>query len=126
MAAAVIDRVSAALGAGQFDAVAGVLDEAELCSPSANVLDNGWPAAMHLLSHIYNGNHADARMLYKRLPNGVKAQPEVGAAPGPLRTLATSADQAACTQHVHSPRTPPLDCLYEAYELYRVAHAAPT
>lgn len=84
-----MDRVSAALGAGQFDAVAGVLDEAELCSPSANVLDNGWPAAMHLLAHIYNGNHADARMLYKRLPNGVKAQPEVGRAPRMHRSVAS-------------------------------------
>ncbi|EFJ42428.1 hypothetical protein VOLCADRAFT_121537 [Volvox carteri f. nagariensis] len=80
MAAAVMERVGTALQAGDFSAVVGLLDEAELCSPSASALEEGWPAALHLLGHIYNGSLPDARMLYKRLPEAVKAEPQVKAA----------------------------------------------
>ncbi|GLI65933.1 hypothetical protein VaNZ11_009607 [Volvox africanus] len=80
MAAAVMERVGTALQAGDFSAVVGLLDEAELCSLSVFVLEDGWPAALHLLGHIYNGSLADARMLHKRLPEGVKADPQVRAA----------------------------------------------
>ncbi|GLC43506.1 hypothetical protein PLESTB_001564700 [Pleodorina starrii] len=80
MADTVMERVGTILQAGDFSAVAGLLDEAELCSPSPSVLEDGWPAALHLLAHIYNGTLADARMLYKRLPETVKADPQVKAA----------------------------------------------
>ncbi|KXZ51827.1 hypothetical protein GPECTOR_11g267 [Gonium pectorale] len=75
-----MDQVATALQASDFAAVASILDEAELCSPSPSVLEDGWPAALHLLAHMYNGSLPDARLLYKRLPDGVKADPQVAAA----------------------------------------------
>lgn len=72
-AGGVSERMSAALQAGRFEALAGMLDEAELASPSAAVLDDeSWPAALHLLAHVYNGGMPDARLLWKRLPQARK------------------------------------------------------
>ncbi|GFR42670.1 hypothetical protein Agub_g3481 [Astrephomene gubernaculifera] len=75
-----MEQVNAALQNEDYSAVAGLLDEAELRSPSTTVLADGWPAALHLLAHVYNGDLPDARMLYKRLPDTVKADPQVSAA----------------------------------------------
>lgn len=72
-----MELVGTALHAGDVSAVVDLLDDAELCLPSLSVLEENWPAALHLLGHIYIGNLADARMLYKRLPETVKARPEV-------------------------------------------------
>ncbi|KAG2491066.1 hypothetical protein HYH03_010511 [Edaphochlamys debaryana] len=77
---AVLERVNTALAAGNFGSVAGLLEEAELSSPSASVLDDDWPVALHMLAHVYNGDLADARLLYKRLPDSAKADPQVQAA----------------------------------------------
>ena len=77
MAELVLPRVDAALQAGDVSAVARLLDEAELCSPSPPVLEEGWPAALHLLAHVYNGDLPQARFLYKRLPDAAKADPQV-------------------------------------------------
>ncbi|KAG2434565.1 hypothetical protein HYH02_012231 [Chlamydomonas schloesseri] len=108
-AAGVMERVSAALAAGDYGAVCGLLDEAELealapwgpegggaggggadgAAAGAAAADGGaaaaagtaaWPAALHLLSHVYAGNLADARLLLKRMPEGVRADPQVAAA----------------------------------------------
>ncbi|PNG99796.1 COP9 signalosome complex subunit 8 [Tetrabaena socialis] len=80
MVAAVMERVGTVLQAGDFTAVASLLDEAELCSPSATVLEEDWPAALHLLAHVYNGNLPDARLLFRRLPETVKTDSQVEAA----------------------------------------------
>ena len=103
-AAGVMERVGAALAAGDYGGVCGLLDEAELAAlapwgaaaegggggPAAGGgaagvaagADGGaaapWPAALHLLSHVYAGNLADARLLLKRMPEGVRADPQVG------------------------------------------------
>eukprot|EP00198_Chlamydomonas_reinhardtii_P012029 XP_001701366.1 predicted protein [Chlamydomonas reinhardtii] len=105
-AAGVMERVGAALAAGDYGGVCGLLDEAELAAlapwgaaaegggggPAAGGgaagvaagADGGaaapWPAALHLLSHVYAGNLADARLLLKRMPEGVRADPQVAAA----------------------------------------------
>lgn len=54
---AVQERLQQALDARAFSVVAALLDRAELESRDPDVLGAaGWPAALHLLGHIYNGD----------------------------------------------------------------------
>lgn len=78
MAAAVRDQVQAAIDDQQFQQIAAVLDKAELESLNPEVLQD-WPHALHLLGHVYTGNIADARFLWKRVPEECKTEPEVEA-----------------------------------------------
>lgn len=68
---AVLDQLQAAIANHQYDAVAKVLDNAELESRNPAVLED-WPHALHLLGHIYNNNLEDARFVWKRIPVHVR------------------------------------------------------
>lgn len=72
MGAAIGDQLQSCIANHQFDAVARLLDSAELESRNPAVLEEGWPYALHLLGHIYNKNLEDARFVWKRIPINVK------------------------------------------------------
>eukprot|EP00798_Chlamydomonas_sp_ICE-L_P007484 gene7484-629_t len=70
MADAVREAVSAAVKESHFELIAKIMDALELESQNPNVLSQ-WPHALHLLGHIHNKT-ADARFLWKRIPQSAK------------------------------------------------------
>ncbi|KAG1660660.1 hypothetical protein FOA52_008020 [Chlamydomonas sp. UWO 241] len=68
---AALEAVASSTTEGRWEEIARTLDACELESPNPRVLDE-WPHSLHLLGHIYNRTLSDARMLWKRIPAGVK------------------------------------------------------
>lgn len=115
MAGGVSERAVAALQAGRFEVLAGMLDEAELASPSSTVLEEAWPCALHLLAHVYSGSLPDARFLWKRMPQSVKdSDPECQAAWRVLQVAWQGAGDSVWAALAAYPWSPVLVPLVEA------------
>uniref|UniRef100_A0A061S9L0 CSN8/PSMD8/EIF3K domain-containing protein n=1 Tax=Tetraselmis sp. GSL018 TaxID=582737 RepID=A0A061S9L0_9CHLO len=83
-------RLDELLRAGQYEDAACLLDEAELERDDAaadEAVLKEWPSALHILCLILSDRLADARFLYKRLPQPCAALDEVQAAWTVLRLL---------------------------------------